>query len=436
MDLPESSLKDTPFAALCRRDMYEDLQKDIPYGIEFCNADESKCSAAGMVFYDGMCLEPCEESADKCPFFFSCESVGSTMACVPNSGTCTGCYDHDKDGAGYGHCENLGIDCDDDNPEAYYQKTLACTDIVDDKGKEIATDLNCNGLIDKFELLGTTDNCSACGNACNKAQSTNITVTCAPVDEAGFNADWRKSSTMETVPPEFICVEKCAFGYGDCKGNATCDVALLSSEARAAEKDAEEIWVRASDVITGDNAGTLYGRDTDGDGYFPIDQPASIQSATEEAPAQILFDQYDTMICCSNNNKYCYTANKAWETVKPSDSYVTLKDGCKISNPGCYDADDANENINPEATEVCDGNDNDGSRILLKPEVPACSVWCANPENDCSSLVIKDGDTITGYKANPYCDATPDGQNEPNLWEDAGDDNDPHKQYHNSFGDI
>ena len=429
-DLPETALKDTPFAAICRRDMNEDLQKDLNYGIELCNADESACSAAGMVFYDGMCLEPCDDNADKCPLFFSCQDAGSAKACVPDSGTCTGCYDHDKDGAGYGHCANPGIDCDDDNPNRYYQKTLACSDI-DDK---TATDLNCNGLIDKFELLGTSDNCNACGSACNKAQTANITVTCDPVNATDYNADWRKTATIETVAPEFTCVEKCAFGYGDCKGNTTCDVALLSSEARVAEKDNDEIWVRATDVITGKTGGAVYGRDTDSDGYFPIDNVASIHSATDTDPAQILFDQNNTLVCCSGNTKYCYTANKAWKTVQSPQSYVTLKDGCKTTDPGCYDADDSDSEINPEAVEVCDGKDNDGSRILLKPETAACSVWCADTANDCSSIVIKDGDTITGYRGNPWCDATPDGLNEPNKWVDTGDNHEPHKQY--SFGEI
>ena len=429
-DLSEAVLNESPFAALCRRDMDEVMQHDLNYGTELCNSDESKCDAAGMVFYDGMCLEPCEDNAEKCPFFFSCQAVegssGSAMACVPDSGTCTGCYDRDKDGAGYGHCKIKGIDCDDDNPNAYYQKPLACSDIVDDKGKEIKTDLNCNGLIDKFELVGTTDNCSACGNACNKPKSTNITVTCEPVDPTNYYDNWRTTAAMDAVPPEFECVERCSFGYGDCKGNATCDVALLSSDARLREKNNDNYQVHASDVITGENGGMVYGHDADEDGYAPIDNVASVHSATDDSPAQILFDQNNTLICCSNNTNYCYTANKAWESknltnVSAEESYVTLKDGCKTTDPFCYDSDDSDSEINPEAVEICDGKDNDGSRILLKPEAPTCSSWCADTNNDCDSFLKKEGDIVVGYKTNPYCDATQDGLNEPNLWVDTGD---------------
>ncbi|MBO4351061.1 MAG: putative metal-binding motif-containing protein, partial [Proteobacteria bacterium] len=417
-DLPEATLKDTPFAALCRRDMDEDLQKDLAYGVEFCNADESKCNAAGMIFYDDMCLEPCEENGDKCPYFFSCQSVetesGAAMACVPDSGTCTGCYDHDRDGAGYGHCPNPGIDCDDNNPNAYYQKPLVCADIVDDQGKEIQTDLNCNGLIDKFELAGTTDNCSICGDACAVPKSPAFASVCKPVDASNYDPDWRKTATMSTPVPEFICIEKCSFGFGDCKGNATCDVALLSTEARSAAAKSDEVWVRAMDVITGKNGGAVYGRDADGDGYPLIDNVASLESATETEPAQILLDPNNSLICCTNNPNYCYTANKDWETIKSTESYVTLKEGCKATDPGCYDADDSDKDINPEADEICDGKDNDGSTILLPPNPELCIDWCANPENDCTSIKTDDG-----YKVNPYCDAAPDGLVETKLWVDA-----------------
>jgi len=49
LDLPETALNESPFAAICRRDMNEDLQKDLDYGIELCNADESKCDAARQI---------------------------------------------------------------------------------------------------------------------------------------------------------------------------------------------------------------------------------------------------------------------------------------------------------------------------------------------------------------------------------------------------
>ena len=448
--LPEESLKDTPFAALCRRDMTEELQKDISYGIEFCNSDEKKCTDAGMIFYDGMCLEPCETSAERCPYFFSCQSVetgsGSAMACVPNAGTCTECYDHDKDGAGYGHCTNKGIDCDDDNPNAYYQKPLTCSDIVDNNGDEIKTDLNCNGIIDKFELLGTTDNCGSCGNACAKPQTSNITVTCDPKSASDYDPNWRVSATMDTEAPEFACVEKCSFGYGDCKGDATCNVALLTPEARAAAKESESVIIATSDVIVNDNQGKIYALDRDGDG-FPMIDLVNTQAPEDPAKRHLMLDANNSVICCASNEKYCYSANKDWTSIPLSATTQAIEneDGSqtilKYASPeksnaaNSYDIDDNDKAVNPSAADVCDGKDNDGSTILARETAMPCSVWCKDNADTCSKFSVTSGSKTT-YNINAYCDVTEDGvhqdgEHNPGGWADIVENN---KLYH--FGDT
>ncbi|MBO4350977.1 MAG: hypothetical protein J6A01_08540, partial [Proteobacteria bacterium] len=432
-DLDETEINESPFAALCRRDMDEDLQKDIAYGLELCNSDESRCNEAGMIFYNGMCLEPCETSPDRCPYFFSCESVdtasGSAMACVPNSGTCTECFDNDNDGAGYGHCTVKGIDCNDDDPNIYYDKPLVCSDFVDGSGTEIKTDFNCNGIIDKFELMGTMDNCGSCGNPCSKPQTSNITVSCDPVDTTDFDIDWRKTATMETEPPAFACTEKCSFGYGDCKGNASCDVALITTEARSAAKEAiansQAVHIAAADVIIGEKQGKIYALDEDGDGYPTIDVTET-QAPTKRENRRLILDSFNSVICCANDDKYCYSANQDWNSL-PLNSLSNYVSPTRANSATSYDINDKAKEVNPKAVEACDGIDNDGSTLLSdnSEETKPCSVWCQELDEEKHLLhetECKDFSTtvnnVTTYTVNAYCDSTEDGSHDPDGWND------------------
>ncbi|MBO4351505.1 MAG: hypothetical protein J6A01_11250, partial [Proteobacteria bacterium] len=449
-ELEPDEVEKTPFAALCRPNVEE------PYHTEMCTASEADCKAAGLAFYEGMCLEPCDDASKACPFLFSCENAkgasGAQKVCMPVGGTCTSCYDHDGDGAGYGHCELEGIDCDEDNPNAYYQKPLTCDDISDNKGNPLYKDLNCNGYIDRFELLGNSQNCNACGEACNTPKSSQIEIQCVSTVDGIDAAEWYKTASADTEVPEFKCVEQCAFGYGDCDGNAKCNTALLEDSLLNLDNK-EDLLIRASLVRTGkDAAALIYARDADGDGFPILNKSASIASKTDDKPAEIILDGSNTVICCSNDTDFCYTANKDWKSLHLSDTTQQVKDEkgdllntisyvlpcgkrlactdgecackddeCTALRPDCYDSDDEAPAVNPLAVEKCDGVDNDGSQILLSNEHDECSTWCKDHEETCASFTVKhsteNGESIT-YLTNPYCDATPEGLNEPNSWID------------------
>ncbi|MBO4351536.1 MAG: putative metal-binding motif-containing protein, partial [Proteobacteria bacterium] len=426
--IPESERNKTGFVSVCRRDMTETLQKDISYGLELCKANEDKCAKANMVFYNGMCLEPCEAGSELCPYFFSCKSVetdkGTVNACVPNAGTCGECYDNDGDGAGYGHCDIKGIDCDDNNPNAYYEKPLTCDDLEDENGDEIPTDLNCNGVIDKFELAGTNDNCMSCGHGCAKPNSANITVSCDP-QGADYDVGWRQKAKFEDEIPEFACIEKCAFGMGDCGGDAYCTTELLQGPFRKENKDVDDVLIPVNEVIISDDNGKIYALDEDGDGFPMIDVANSQKAAVDKR--QLLLDSQNSVICCANNEKYCYTANHDWTSIPLSATSYRDEDGnlikyaspAKSVSPASYDINDKNPEINPAAIEKCDGIDNDGSTILSGALAPSCSVWCAT--HDCESTISTTSNGVTTYAVNAFCDATEDGSFDPEGYNDLVD---------------
>lgn len=429
--LSESDLNKTPFAAICRPDITPEAFADTSLSSALCSNSKDECDKAGLVYYHGMCLEACD-TRDTCPLMFGCESVevdgGESKVCLPVAGSCTSCYDNDGDGAGYGHCTVTGVDCDDDNPNAYYTKKLKCDELIGDDGKSLNGDLNCNGLIDRFEMVGTVDNCMGCGVSCKKPQTDSMTVTCEAKNQE-LSADWRLTASSDMTLPEFECVEQCAFGYGDCNGNAKCTTELLTSSARQVSKDAD-YHIFASDL----KSGVVYAKDADGDGYPRVDNVYSATMQSEEHNG-VAFDVDNSLICCANDTKYCYTANAEWKT-RSLDSVTeevedengetrTIKytspvdhEGCTGANPACYDSDDLDVEINPEAVEKCDGRDNDGSQILLNESAVSCEEWCSDEANDCSSFSSEEGGR-TVYAVNGDCDATPEGSKEPELWLDV-----------------
>ncbi len=403
VDLPEDDLAKPGFAAICRRVMNERLAQDMPYNAEFCHQDEETCKAAGGIFVDGMCLDKCDPDNNQCPYTFSCEEVDGQNVCMPNTHTCTACHDDDKDGYGYGHCVQQGIDCNDANPDVHYNRAMTCDDVAD----KAATDLNCNGLIDYFEMVGTPDNCNACGDTCYANQSGNTRVACIPSNGVKIADDWRKTATFENTSelPEFSCVLTCDFGWGNCydtdKPNG-CETQLYVDKTNTAT-------MRASAV---NGNATVWGVDNDGDGFIGVNNEKSKELG------EIVFDGDNTLLCCGDTSpvKSCYEANAGWKAVTRSTDYVQIENA-KL--PSAYDANDNASTINPDSVEQCDGIDNDGSLILTQSlKLPDCKSYCANKDIDCKSLKIEvDGK----YEFNPYCDATPDGSAETTPWFDTAE---------------
>jgi hypothetical protein len=216
-----------PFGAICRPPF--ELAPSIPNA--FCNECTSSSSCGDGLCYDfateaegtadapGICLMPCG-SKSKCPGGFVCtefeddegESLGKF--CEPVQGTCGACVDRDGDGRGIGQCGDedeliTPVDCDDGNPDAYYDP--------DDMGHAFPAscakqDHNCNGLSDAAEQLGDPEtygasHCGACG------------VTCTGKVEHGV-------AQCLKVGKEISCGAQCSDGWADCSDEPGCETEL------------------------------------------------------------------------------------------------------------------------------------------------------------------------------------------------------------------
>ena len=320
-ELVVGDMKIAPFASLCRpNDALETW-----YSKTFCKActGSEECGESESCV-NGACLIRCGDNKG-CPMGFTCAPGDGTEAlfCRPNSGTCEACLDRDGDGQGFGACKVSGYDCDDASPDIYYDKTLeptSCTTNV--------TDDNCNGHIDFTELIGSPDNCAACGSTCKVAENANhIDRQCVLHNGDKALDDSSPEAISQTYA--YACDDYCELGYADCDADVS-----NGCETRLFEVDGEEIKLTAD--------GEKYSLDSDGDGHGVI----NVQS-----------EHY----CCKNNasdNPVCYAMPKTdlnqndyWDRIelKQEHQYSTQMDDCDDTNAVRY----------PGHAEICDGFDND-----------------------------------------------------------------------------
>lgn len=170
------------FGALCM----PPFQHDPARPIDFCSAcDTPSACGSDSVCYNlltgqprenaseigqSFCLQPCSSDA-QCPLGFSCDGEGQSV-CVPDAGTCSACIDHDQDRFGTGHCgpasaRQTPYDCDDSNPQAYYDPADLYHSFPAHCG---AFDFNCDGIRDDLQQVGVelwaNDHCTSCGDVC------------------------------------------------------------------------------------------------------------------------------------------------------------------------------------------------------------------------------------------------------------------------------
>ncbi|TVR04447.1 MAG: hypothetical protein EA398_02050 [Deltaproteobacteria bacterium] len=225
VNLLQAFERGTPFAALCRPPS-ERLPDGQAVLCDSCTAD-ADCGATGrcirVALADGSrsagyCAPPCP--AEGCPAGFVCEDAH----CVAIAGTCDACRDLDGNGRGVGHCPVDGLDCDDLDPDAYYEAGRA--PLVDRCG---AHDLNCNGVPDSEELVGpdglaSSHHCMACDSPCT-AESIGAATG---LPNAGAECVWEDEAAGTAA-----CVPGCQAGFANCDGNdATgCETDLSRNES-------------------------------------------------------------------------------------------------------------------------------------------------------------------------------------------------------------
>ena len=187
---PELQTAGQAFGALCVPPLHEMEAWPTDFG-QPCN-DEDTCSSGSACWLDepfapsdvasdaGSCIAPCGED-DVCPVGFVCtdlaEARGTTTSasegafCIPLQGTFGVCRDADGDGFGTGQCAGVLAtphDCDDTNPVAWFDADDMAHGFPEWCGDTL--DVNCNGVPDADEQVGTAEygaeHCTACGDVC------------------------------------------------------------------------------------------------------------------------------------------------------------------------------------------------------------------------------------------------------------------------------
>ena len=364
----------SPYGSICR----PNDPKEKAYQKTFCKSCENIGDCSGSeACIDGVCLQPCSNT-DQCPFSFSCQQPFNMEAsyCMPNAGTCGACIDKDGDGQGYGACEKTGFDCDDLREDAYYQKILSPDSCTDDY-----TDDNCNGKVDKLELIGSPDNCDACGSSCKVGENASHIDRQCELNNGDIPLD---DSTPENVAQTYVygCFDYCEPGYADCNNDVSdgCETKLF------------DIDENGHPIATDD--AVLYTVDGDRDGHGVVD-----------------FDY--AHFCCksteSSDNKVCYAQPHTHANAKNFWDHAVLQEDTlySVHVDDCDDSDNARFPQNPE---ICDGVDNDcdastpdGYDALVKLQnydyVEATST-------DTNTYKLNDTcvlyETHTGYKCNEH----------------------------------
>jgi len=230
----QAMTRGVPFASICR----PPFQRASAHEESFCQPclTADQCSGESGCYLErsaasppsGSCVEPCGGERG-CPFGFACgplpDGTDGRSFCLPVAGTCGRCLDRDGDQRGVGRCGLLSepvtaVDCDDSDPATYF-------DAADPRhgfpGVCGASDVNCNGLSDDAEQLGTAEHCAACGDVCigRVGELENARRSCLPRGGG------------------FACVAECEPGWADCDGDVEtgCEQSLGENQIWAADAD-------------------------------------------------------------------------------------------------------------------------------------------------------------------------------------------------------
>ena len=225
------------FGALCRPPFQ--LDEDIDRGFCAPCTGESGCEGTSICWdWDmgaeatgtdaGECVSSCDAQGE-CPLGFTCEMTGGQDRCLPTQGTCTACRDHDEDGRGTGRCGTpeepvTPVDCDDFDARAFFDPNDPTHPFP--QYCDPANDLNCNGLSDEFEQVGTPKfgdfHCQSCGDTCSTGVTNGVlscsTGSCVAECDTGFatcdgdEANGCEREVTDTTLQFYLDADKDGFG--------------------------------------------------------------------------------------------------------------------------------------------------------------------------------------------------------------------------------
>ena len=366
-----------------------------------------------------ICASSCD-SNDECATGFECVSAGDSDYCLPIQRTCRDCRDLDDDGRGTGHCASdggpTGVDCDDTNPEAYYD-----SDAMEHPwpGYCGSDDYNCDATPDREQIVGAErfgdEHCTACGDTCGGEGANGGDYAC----ESEMSADSGATCTID-------CVEGAA---ANCDGDVTngCEVTVDGERRRARSErlffvDADgdgfgdpstaQVFCSrgAAEVANGDATLVTKGGDCDDDRdtVYP-DAPEICDGRDNECDANRSAPRNVDEGCDEDDDGYCGTD----QTV--TSSALCKKGDCDDDSPQTHpgaasedskskcmrDADGDGWGAADPPSGIAAGQDCEDGEPLIHP---GRDELCNGVDDDCSGTI--DDGTPTGVRTNRTAGST------------------------------
>jgi hypothetical protein len=344
---------------------------------------------------NGICTTRCLDDT-QCPEGFDCVVIGDDEGAIQVCIDPEFCFDADGDGYGEGPgC--LGMDCDE------------TTDRINAGAPEVCnlTDDNCDGLVDNNTVetgedcdTGELGVCAEGRTVCEsgvtrceprRAPSDEICDTrdndCdGEVDEEATDAlEWFRDIDGDRYGDDEDVLRACSRPDGYTSDGGDCD-----DRDRAFNPGATEIC----DGVDNDCDGTIDGDDAVGTGLFYIDgdndgfgnpdvsrfgcpEVGWVDNGRDCNDGDIAINPEAPEICDDIDNNCNEQVDEGggegaelWYLDSDLDGYGDPEDFVRSCNPvegrvrNRNDCDDSDRDINPEATEVCDGVDNDCNDLI------------------------------------------------------------------------